>query len=931
MSVDKKGVSLLLEYLFLAAILSVFVVVLGLSIHDVLTEAQVLRVAENQFADVASQISAYYTDYILLRPPSGYIKTKISLLPEVGDYEYKVRFEERGDRIFISLESVTGDIKAQSGLGLDKFVLPEGGKLEIKTSGEVLSAEAEGEEKPEITYTREEACPFELKPRLDFIPSSVEKGGETQLVVFFENSNEITEPVSWNVTFWNGTVIEGSGKSEIIELNISDITGCQNIGGYDYECRAEIFAWIEEKETCNASSAESLLVSEKPIQSNPYITYNKWVEPKTVSPGETFEVHLKLEGRGFVNQAINLSAVHVVDVSGSMDWDAIYKEFNQTIVPNVVRRVVNTTDFSTNPGNLEIYAYTTDKLSDWYYDLSCFSSCDSCSPPPWNGKGIDSSFVKLYVNGAEVGTDYTDGEKVGKQYVNTNAKGSYTIEVTARAPEQINLTILVKFNGSIILNENISYSNYQEFSFELPADVDFSYLKISNFQGSMPYWYIDRNCWWSWLSGWTCDYDCTYKDNHNDPNVLLNVWVVEPSGNKEFARDIDRDYSYDIKYRYENNNPPEGTFKIIVVPTSKESETFKATVYLKRIEAAQLAAIQFNNMLGDGDFVGLTKFSDDASRVEVNSSPLKYMTKDKDHVNDLIRSLAPNGATDHADALYYGVKVFPIWNEPGNNCTDCINNTRPLMILLTDGETTECDVKNYFGCDLCDGSCDGSDWCQSGANQALCVANYIKNNLEINGFEIPICTIGFGTSLTSNGQELLKDIASPRPDNNEPCYFFATTSEELLEAYKTIFNIFQIAAKNISINESLNVTLSGPFEFVSATATSSKGNPVDLQVDKLPSSTVIKLNMASIQKDETIELTVRLKVKEDAQEGTYDINNEGFDISYIDFTPLNYLGQETTTCPAGSTWTNGKCRMEIVSDKDKLVVTTGEGGEITLG
>ncbi len=925
-TVDEKGVSLLTEYLLLAAILSIFVAILGLSVHDVLTEAQVLRVTENQFADVASQISAFYTDYILLRPPSGYIKTKISIMPEVGDYEYKVKFEEKDDRIFISVNSLAGGISAQSGLGLGKFVLPEGEVLKIKTSGEVLSAEAGGEEK-EITYTREEVCPFELKPRLDFIPSSIEKNSETQLVVYFENSNEITEPVSWNITLWNGTVIEGSGKSEVIRLNVTDITGCQNVGGYDYECRAEIFAWIDEKERCNASSTESLLVSEKPEESNPYITYNKWVEPEAVSPGETFEVHLKLEGRGFVNQAVNLSTVHVIDVSGSMDWDAIYKEFNQTIVPNVVKRVVNTTDFSPNPGTLEIYAYTTDKLSDWYYDLSCFSSCDSCSPPPWNGKGIDNSFIKLYVNGAEVGMDYSSGDKVGKRYTASNVRGSYTIEVVARAPEQINLTIFVKFNGTVVLNETIRYTNYYEFNFELPTDVDFSYLKISDFKGSKPYWFVDGSfC----FLGVCAHYDCYYKDNNNDANVLLNIWVVEPSGSKEFAYDIKRDYWYDTKYVYENSDPQEGVYKIVVVPTSKVPETFKATVYLKRIEAAQLAAIQFNNMLGDGDFVGLTKFSDDASRVEVNSSPLRYMTKDKDHVNDLIRSLAPNGATDHADALYYGVKVFPIWNEPGNNCTDCINNTRPLMILLTDGETTECDVKNYFGCDLCDGSCDGSDWCQSGANQALCVANYIKNNLEINGFEIPICTIGFGTSLTSNGQELLKDIASPRPDNNEPCYFFATTSEELLEAYKTIFNIFQVAAKNISINESLNVTLSGPFEFVSASATSSKGNPVNLQVDNLPSSTVIKLNIASIQKDETIELIVKLKVKEDAEEGTYDINNEGFGVSFIDFTPLNYLGQETTTCPAGSTWTNGKCRMEIVSDKDKVTITAGEGGEITL-
>ncbi|MEM2191333.1 MAG: hypothetical protein QW540_07905, partial [Archaeoglobaceae archaeon] len=61
--VDNRGVSLLVEYLILMGILSVFVVVMSLQIHDTLNEVQLSRVVENNFADVASQISAIYTDY----------------------------------------------------------------------------------------------------------------------------------------------------------------------------------------------------------------------------------------------------------------------------------------------------------------------------------------------------------------------------------------------------------------------------------------------------------------------------------------------------------------------------------------------------------------------------------------------------------------------------------------------------------------------------------------------------------------------------------------------------------------------------------------------------------------------------------------------------------------------------------------------------
>ncbi|MET1124380.1 MAG: hypothetical protein ABWW66_03830, partial [Archaeoglobaceae archaeon] len=504
---DERGVSIMVEYILLTGILGVFIIVFGLYLHDALTQIQVARVIENQFADVASQISAFYTDYILLRPSSGYIKTKISILPEVGERHYVVNFSEVDDRIFVVVKSVDGRFEAQSGLGLDKFVLPNGERMEIKVSGEVLSIEA-GEERPEISYERVEPCPFDVKPRIDFEPSSVPKGDYTTLKVYFEN--QITEPVSWNVTLWNGSVLQGSGASARMLIKVDDTTGCNKIGSYDYECLAEIFAWINESEyfddgvpRCNGSSTESLFVSEQPTTSNPYITYDKWVEPKIVAPGDIFEVHLKLEGRGFVNQAINLSVVHMIDVSGSMRREAIYKEFEQTIVPNVVERVVNTTDYSPNPGTLEIYAYTTDTLSDWYYDLSCNDlevQCSSCNPPPWNGKGMDSSFVKLYVNDAEVGAAYSSGGKIGKQYSISNAMGSYDIKVVARAPDQINLTIIVKFNGSVVLNETIPYSNYQELTFELPNVVDFEYLEVSNLQGSIPYWYVYRS--WSWWWGW---------------------------------------------------------------------------------------------------------------------------------------------------------------------------------------------------------------------------------------------------------------------------------------------------------------------------------------------------------------------------------------------------------------------------------------------
>ncbi|MEM0215717.1 MAG: hypothetical protein QW384_07020, partial [Archaeoglobaceae archaeon] len=59
---NDKGVSILIEYLILMGILSVFIVAMALSLDAQLKSSQVSRVAENLFSDVASQISAQLVD-----------------------------------------------------------------------------------------------------------------------------------------------------------------------------------------------------------------------------------------------------------------------------------------------------------------------------------------------------------------------------------------------------------------------------------------------------------------------------------------------------------------------------------------------------------------------------------------------------------------------------------------------------------------------------------------------------------------------------------------------------------------------------------------------------------------------------------------------------------------------------------------------------
>lgn len=91
---EDKAVSLLVEYLILMGIMALFIVVMSLQLHETLTETQISRVMENQFADVASQISAIYTDYILLMPSEGTIKTRVQMFPDIGGRYYCVKFSQ---------------------------------------------------------------------------------------------------------------------------------------------------------------------------------------------------------------------------------------------------------------------------------------------------------------------------------------------------------------------------------------------------------------------------------------------------------------------------------------------------------------------------------------------------------------------------------------------------------------------------------------------------------------------------------------------------------------------------------------------------------------------------------------------------------------------------------------------------------------------
>ncbi len=954
----ESGVSILLEYVILAGILSLFVVVLSLQLNDALEKVQVERTIQNQFSDVASQVSALYTDYVLMRPEQGKISTVFSMLPKIGEYTYSVQLNKKGDLAYLMVKTPDGKYTATSSLGFSKFIF-RGGELrdvEISQSNKTESMEMESEtgEKPELTYESEKNCSFIPQPRISISPSSVAlTGSETKTVtveVFFLNEGEITSDVVWLLEYWSTPSVVGHNFPQYVNLQInwSTVTSSSNcfVNGNNATCWITIKAWKADDVECNSTYRTSVLVSRNPEQTPPQLIYEKWVEPSSVDINEPFDIHLRLEGRGFVLEgAQNLTTVHVVDISGSMTHTTLFEDLTTAVVPKIVEMNVNVT----GSGTFLVRAYTNDTLPGWYPDELC-KACpgyeNSCL---WYGEGYSDDFLLLEVNGDSASpTDIPNSNIYGKYYTESVSSGkNFTIRIVARAPDPIDLHIEAYLDGTLLNNCTLTnpnqfsvsqtgcnivihnYTNYQLVKFDLPNLAGYTYLMIDDVD-DIPYW------GWRYWSDWqTIEYywgDCQYlwwdyryvecgsSSFYDNP---LHVWVIDPANQRDFLYKYGSGYSWYQAETYYGGRyyldlfrpyPSAGTYYLKLVNLDFSTKTFKGKVYIKRMDAAKVAAKTFNNMLGDKDFVGLVKFSTDASRISVNISPLEYLTTNKGRVNNEIDNFRPTCATDPAEGLYRALKTFPIWGESDNNCTECINKTRPLVILLTDGRPTSCN-DNYP-----DVNCPCN---RDPKQQAVCMANVLKST-QVNGFNISLCTIGFGPDIDEDAQDFLRSIASIRPDNDQPCYFFAQTSEDLVNAFREIFNIYRIAAKNIIVSDTVNTSFITSFQVLGVRAyecpynytSYSQCDDISSEVVQQPSpnGTVIRLQLPSIQIDQVVEIIITAKIQE---EGEFKINHED---SWIEYDAVDVRGEVSQHEV-----------VRIISDRDVVKVGSTGGAEVGFG
>ncbi len=823
MHMNQRGVSILVEYLILMSILTLFVIIMSLQLNHQLKEIQIGKVIENQFSDVSAEISSQIVDIASITPRNGYVSAKIYMPKSIGDREFYAGFRNVGNYTYIYIQSDDGKYEKYLGLGATI--------LYFQTSG--------------MTYSLSGNHSLEYTKRTVIYPSAVLIPKPSVVYVNATSPGEVVFDVSkssaygwwtWKITLWNGTEITGDMDDTTYTLSINwNPTEFSTFCNYD---SVNLTAYCNVTLTVsdviyhmNDTDTVSLTITQN-TSSNPDIFVKKFVIPPQVSPGEPFEIHVYIQGKGFLTggRGAKLSVVHVIDTSGSMDWETKYETFSGYITPSVWNVQLDV-DSSFLGKRIWIQIYTTDSLSPW-----------------WDGLDKDDAIVARieqadgdiwYANG-ELGS--LNGRYFYDYYVSSSEIGTWNISVLASIPDKtIPLIIEVyRYDGywNLVYTTSTSYTaNYSTETIILPENYtrndQYEYLIVKL---NSPY----------------------YSD--------FNAWI-------EYSSVLDYCYDYWGYPTYCIEDPaPAATYTYYVVPYAFDASFYEGESSIQKLDSSRIAAITFNSMLESGDLVGLVDYSYYATKHPVNTSPyLTYLTTNTTAVDEEIKDLTPSGATNIYHALNQAKEVL-LEN------TTIISGTVPLIILMSDGEPTWGSYAWDPSDPYYDPICDGSSYCSSGANRAIDEANTIKNT-TIGGENITICTIAFGYDANT---AFLQQVASKRSDGSK-CFYTATNYQELVEAYRDISKTFRLSAKNVTITDVIpsGLELVGT-PSVTVTGNATVGTPVTYSTSQ---GTAVQVNISEVYINDEIELVFQAVAY---KPGDYSLDVYG--LSNVTYEPYPFTG-----------------------------------------
>ncbi|MFW6185424.1 MAG: vWA domain-containing protein [Halobacteriota archaeon] len=620
---DDRGVSIVLEYVLLVAILSSIIYFVNITLNDQLKEGQTAEVIDNQFSDVSSQISSQLVDVMSIAPKNGYVNSKIYMPHTIGGHDFKAGFKSQGSWDYIYIESDDGKHSKYLGLGAST--------LNFRPQGFTYSLS----EKHEVSYTKDST----IYPSAVLIPRPATYYiDQTDRLRFDASKSSAYGWWTWKLELWNGTVFEGNmGDSEVsVDVDWDDVEStCYYVDNGTALCNVTLTV-SDTTYNLNDTDEATIKVVKEINDSDPDLFIKKYVIPPQASPGEPFEIHIYFQGKGFMTteSGEDLTVVHSLDTSGSMEDKSFYDSFSGHIEPNNWTVNYNVGDSFKNDC-LYVEAYTTDSMSPWF---DGFDKDDAIS------LRIEKPDGQQFYATNELGSEHGVGHS---ERVSPSELGNWTFKVVGAVPEDIDLNLKIYrcnywFGFCYGCSEVDSFSTtyepvYDTDSVELPSGYtqsnQYEYLKTYLSSGYTSDFFM-------WLGNDLCSDVCT----HNDISA--------------------------------------GNYSIYIAPRRSDSTYYEGYVDISKIDSARMAAITFNNGTKD-DLIGLVDYNSDAYKHEVNTSAfLDYLTTDVENVDNEIKALTAGGATNIYDALLKS-------NEVLHDDTSYVEGTKPMIILLTDGVPTE--------------------------------------------------------------------------------------------------------------------------------------------------------------------------------------------------------------------------------------------------
>ncbi len=411
---NRRGVSMILEYLLLASILSVFVFTVSLTLNDVLERSQLERVIDNQFADIASEVSSQLVDILAVYPSNGNMTVKVFMPEKIGDIEYIVGLEGNN----ITIESDDGRFSKYLSIGAAYLKLQN-------LSGFTHSLK----EAHQLQYSKT-SCVFPSAV-LSVRPSAIIVPGNFTIDSSASSSGSGTT-YEWRVKWWNGTWsgwYPQSVNQIRVEINNGWNPGSEcnyNNGIYECEIVLEVRTTCQSKVLNDTDVKTVLIANQTTTGGTANLSVDKFVKPPQAGPGDTVELHIRLDGKGISGgRTVNLSVVLALDSSGSMgDISGIYGENGLLSRSTLFEKISGTvgankraTNLITLPSNIEKYQFVVVEIADsykdsfWVYKIGS-SSCPSLNCECFNSRricyveNVPAGDLEIEIEGADKNTQY---------------------------------------------------------------------------------------------------------------------------------------------------------------------------------------------------------------------------------------------------------------------------------------------------------------------------------------------------------------------------------------------------------------------------------------------------------------------------------------------------------------------------------------------